>query len=150
MTYKPFVTYGLTAGIATIALFLLFYLIAPSLMLHPAAWWGSLLIYLVAMWVAGRKVRLQSAQPLSFRRAMQHVFPVFVIANALFYAFWYVLLRTDESLIELQFELLKSRGWEGERELLYPSMGRSLLMLLQSFVGGGVLSALLALGLKEE
>ncbi len=150
MKYQPFVKYGLIAGMATIALFLLFYLIRPSMMLHPALWWGSLLIYLVAMWVGGREVRLQSAQPLSFRRAMQHVFPVFVIANVLFYTFWYALLRMDQSLIELQFEILQSRGWEGERELLNPSIGQGLLMLLQSFVGGGILSALLALGLKEE
>ncbi len=145
---EPFVKYGLMAGTATCALFLLFYFIRPAWMLHPALWWGSLLICMVFMWIAGRRARQAGAG--GFRQLMQQVFPVFVVANVLFYAFWYVLLRTDPELIRLQYELLQSRGWEGTIEQLQPTAGQTLLILMQSFIGGAVLSALLAFGLKEE
>ncbi|RME34035.1 MAG: DUF4199 family protein [Deltaproteobacteria bacterium] len=147
---KPFVKYGLMAGTATIALFLLLLLLRPAAMFHPVVWWGSLLIYLTLMWVAGRRARQHSDTPLGFRQMMQQVFPVFVVANALFYLFWYVLLATRPDLVQIQYDILTARGWEGSIELLRPTLAGTLLMLLQSFVGGAVLSALLAWALKEE
>ncbi len=147
---KPFVKYGLMAGTATCALFLLLLVVRPMAMFHPVVWWGSLLLYLVMMWVAGRRARRHSAMPLGFRQMMQQVFPVFVVANTLFYLFWYALLRARPELVQVQYDILTSRGWEGSIEMLRPTLTGTLLMLLQSFVGGAVLSALLAFGLKEE
>ncbi len=150
MWHKLFVKYGLVAGTSTIALFLLFYLLAPQGMLHPAVWWGSLIIYISCMWIAGRRGRQSASTAPSFRQLMQFTFPVFVVANVVFYTFWYLLLQYDSQLVELQYEALRQGGWQGQMEDLAPRLGTFVWTLLQSFLGGAILSALLAWGLKEE
>lgn len=100
------VKYGILAGGATIAYLLLFYLVNPKLMLNPTVLWSSLLIYLFFMfracWEEQRKM-----ENYSFRQALKSAFVVFVLANAMYYTYYFIMFNwLDPGLIEIQRELM--------------------------------------------
>lgn len=102
------VKYGIFAGGATIAYLLLFYLLDPKLMLNPTVLWSSLLIYVFFMF----KVCLKEQGTIpdySFRLALKSAFVVFVVANALYYTYYYIMFNwVDPGLIEVQRELIQA------------------------------------------
>ncbi|KAA3621138.1 MAG: DUF4199 domain-containing protein [Bacteroidetes bacterium] len=98
----PKVKYGLIAGTGTVALFLLFYFSEPAWMLHPALWWGSLLIYIWAM----VKVAREPAK-IGVRQGLREAFGVFALANLIFYVFYYFQFTTfAPELVEMQREMM--------------------------------------------
>ena len=97
------IKYGLIAGIGTIVLFLLFYFSEPAWMLHPALWWGSLLIYI---WAMARVAREPAKE--SVRTGLREAFGVFAVANLVFYVFYYLQFTTfAPELVDLQKELMQ-------------------------------------------
>ena len=107
MKHKQILKFGLIAGSGTVAYFLLFYLINPRLMLHPAIWWASLLIYIWGMVKVLQATGAEFGENWSVLVAVRFPFGVFVLANLLFYIFYYLLFAIiDPELVNLQKELL--------------------------------------------
>ncbi|MEM8907484.1 MAG: DUF4199 domain-containing protein [Bacteroidota bacterium] len=101
--------YGLIAGLATIAYFLLFYQIDPKLMLGPLVYRSSLLIYLVLMFLAVFKARKEAGGGIELKAALRVAFVTYLIANLLFYGFYYLLFNYfDPELVTLQEEMMKA------------------------------------------
>lgn len=131
------------AGVLTVGYFLLFYFINRALLLNPWVWWGSLTIYLVFMFRV-----VQQLDTTAFRQSLQGAFLVFVIANAIFYLFYYLLFSVfDPGLVDLQGELLEGNPlWEGgNTELdLSVTMGRVIFSFAYSLIGGFILALLVS------
>ncbi|MEN0003454.1 MAG: DUF4199 domain-containing protein [Bacteroidota bacterium] len=102
------IRYGIIAGIAVIAYFLLFYVIDRPLMLHVGVSWSSLLVYGTFMVLACQQ--LAKRQPAADLKAyLKPAFTVFVIANAAYYLFYYLLFNAiDPSMVEVQRGLLEA------------------------------------------
>jgi len=97
----------LIAGIGTVLYLLIFYAISPRLMLRSWVLWGSLIIYLICMVLAcyRERERIKGYYPL--QSALKTAFAVFVAANVIYYAFYYVLFNiVDPGLVDLQRELM--------------------------------------------
>lgn len=132
--------YGLIAGVGVIAYFLLFYSIDKGLMLHFGIWWSSMIIYLLAMIFAARKTG-----SFEFRAKVQATFTTFLVANAAFYVFYYLLFGIiDPQLTELQREILLQHpgiGGDIAQQDLHVTLGRSFFYFCRSLIGGFVLAA---------
>jgi hypothetical protein len=130
---------GLAAGGLTVGFFLLFYFTDRALILNPWVWWGSLVIYLVFMF---RTVRRTTAS--SFRESLSSAFLTFVVANALFYLFYYLLFSVfDPGLVDLQREILADHPmWQdnNSRADLSVTIGRTLFSFVYSLLGGFLLA----------
>ena len=115
--------------------FLLFYFIDRALILSPWVWWGSLVIYLVFMF---RAVRQTDAS--SFRESLTNAFLVFIVANALFYLFYYLLFSVfDPGLVDLQREILADHPlWQdgNTKADLSVTIGRTVFSFVYSLIGG--------------
>ena len=106
MASNAAVKYGLIAGIGTIAYFLLFYFIDKELLFNPFVYWVPLGFYLALMWRALQAG--EQGQVPGFRDALRTAFLVFVVANFLYYLFYYLLYSLiDPGLIDLQREAMR-------------------------------------------
>ena len=144
------VKYGFLAGVGAVAYILLFYFFSPRLMLSSVVLWSSLAIYLVAMWMAARRALEVGSELTPFREALKAAFTVFVVANLLYYCFYYLLFTViDPGLIDLQRELLAERlEWIGNPQFqpkdLQVTLGNTFLSYCWSLIGGFLLAALTA------
>lgn len=132
--------YGILAGVGVIAYFLLFYAISKPLMLHFGVWWSSLIIYMVAMLLAIRKI-----QSTDLRQNIQAGFTTFLAANLLFYLFYYLLFtKLDPQLVDLQKSLLLENSQTGQelakQDLSVTAKG-TLFAYLRSLIGGFIMAA---------
>ena len=139
MKQKQGIINGIAAGILTVGVFLLFYFIDRALLLNAWVWWGSLAIYLIFMFRTLRQVNTTS-----FRDSLQAVFLVFILANAAFYLFYYLLFSVfDPGLVDLQRQLLAEHPmWqEGNSDAdLSVTPTRTLFSFIYSLIGGFILS----------
>ena len=155
------VRYGLIAGIGIVAYFLLFYSINARLLFNPWVYWASLGVYLALMWKALQDQQQAGEGPLPFKEGLRTAFLVFVIANLIYYLFYYLLFGLlDPSLVELQKEVMlesleQSRSLlsEQQREEMLRSLengelditpGKVFFTFVRSLISGFVLSAGLA------
>lgn len=155
MASNAAVKYGLIAGIGTIAYFLLFYFIDKELLFNPFVYWVPLGFYLALMWRA-LQVGEQGQAP-GFRDALRTAFLVFVIANFLYYLFYYLLFGLiDPGLIDLQREVMRESleqqgnllSEEQREEMLksldgdglIPTAGKVFFTFVRSLIGGFVLA----------
>ena len=140
--------FGFLTGLITVAYFTAFYLINPRLMLHPVVWWSSLLFYLAGMYYAIERQQAEGGELLSFRAAITPAFQVFVIANALFFIFYYLLFAVvDPSLVTIQEEMMKARAdWLDGADLpdLTVTLKKTFFDFAYSLIGGFVLAAMVA------
>lgn len=143
MKHRQGIINGITAGILTVGYFLLFYFIDRAFLLNPWVWWGSLIIYLVFMFRV-----VQQLDTTAFRQSLQAAFLVFVIANAIFYLFYYLLFSVfDPGLVDLQRELLAENPlWQdGNTEPdLSVTIGRVIFSFAYSLIGGFILALLVS------
>jgi len=136
--------YGLIAGIATVACFGLFYWIDKQLVINLWLWYGSLIIYIWAMYQASKaQFESKEGQEIPFKTALRAPFLVFVVANAIFYLFYYLLCNyIDPEVVEIQMQrLLESefaKNLEGKD--IDMSFSRLLFQYVQSLIGGFILS----------
>jgi len=152
------VKYGLIAGIGTVAYFLLFYFLHTEWLFNPFVYWVSLGFYMALMWRALQEEEQNSGQLLEFREALQSAFLVFVLANFIYYVFYYLLYGLiDPSLIDLQREVMKASleqaggalDEEQKEELLesikgdqlIPTPGTVFFTFVRSLIGGFILAA---------
>ncbi|MBR9920213.1 MAG: DUF4199 family protein [Bacteroidetes bacterium] len=96
------VRFGLLAGLLTLAYFGLFYFVDKAWMLSPVVYYGSLFIYLWAMYQAIREESKAQQAMLSWKDALRTGFVVFLIANAFFIPFFVLLHATDPVLEDIQ------------------------------------------------
>ena len=94
----------MSAGAGTVFIYLLVYFIRKEWMLHPALYWGTLGVYLFFMIRPARQQAQQSEQPLTWRQLIRTPFTVFLIANLIFWIFYFLIFTFDASLRELSQE----------------------------------------------
>ena len=92
---------GIIAGIAVIGYVLLFYYMDKKLALSASVRFSSLLVCALFMYLTIKDVR----EP-DFKVLLRGAFAVFLIANALYYVFDYVLFNViDKSLMDMEKEM---------------------------------------------
>ena len=155
---------GILTGLATIALFGLFHQIEPRWMLHPGFYWGSLMVYLLGMLGACLLEKRYNQGILPFRKALRTTFVTFLVANLLYYGFYYALFNwIDPDLPALQKTMYREfyeqtmEGMELQKNLEkiealdFSVTWKTLLYGFgQGAIGGFILSLILALSVRQE
>ncbi len=97
------IKFGTFAGLGTVVFLFLFYWIEKTLMLSPSVIWSTIFLYLIGMYMAAVEVRKENGGYVDFRTALKASFLVWVIANAIYHAFNYVLYNfLDKDMINVQ------------------------------------------------
>ena len=155
---------GLLTGAITVGLFALFHQLNPRWILQPLFYWGSLVIYLLGMLGVCLLEKRNGQGILPFRQALQTAFLTFLIANLLYYLFYYFLFNTiDPHLAELQRQvylefyeqnfsgLELQKHLQGLEDKDFSVNAKVLLIGFgQGAIGGFLLSLLIALTVKQE
>lgn len=143
MKHRQAIINGTIAGILTVGYFLLFYFIDRPLILTAWVWWGSLVIYLLFMFRV-----VQQLDTTAFRQSLQAAFLVFVLANAIFYLFYYLLFSVfDPGLVDLQREMLTDNPlWRDSNTVvdLTVTVSRTLFSFSYSLIGGFLLALIVS------
>lgn len=153
MKNKTAIIHGLIAGLITILYFVILYAISPPTMLNPLVWWSSLIIYLVAMYLAIKKSSTQSTNFRGIQPGIKVGFLVFVLANFLFYIFFYLLFGVfDPSLVELQKEMMASNPSAAEQldKDFSVTLSSTFFNFIYSLIGGFILSLGIAAILNQD
>jgi hypothetical protein len=105
MSNNKGVRFGIYAGISVVGLYLLLYLIKGELFFNPFVYWATVGIYLAFGWKALEDERQAVGGRLPLADGLKLAFLIFVIANLLYYLFYYLMFKLiDPSLVELQRE----------------------------------------------
>lgn len=132
-------------------------------MLTPLIYWGTLLFYLLAM-LGGNLVWKNSHKGiLPFRKAVQLGFVSFLIANLIFFAFYYWIFNSDPELVEIQLKMMQEFaesypvGSEARTQLESVEItssditfGHCVNKYLRGALGGFLIAVLIALLVKQE
>jgi hypothetical protein len=155
---KPSVSFGLVAGVGTIAYLLLCYWIDTELLINPVIRHLTWLPFVICMILP--LVLMRRDGSLTFKEGLREAFIVYIIANLCFYVFDYIMLTyVDPSLVDLiaeEFEKAIDQGWidleEGDKEKIdhNPTISSYLLTFAQSLIAGFIVAALLALVFRNE
>lgn len=161
------VRYGLFAGLGTIAVMLLLYMIDAK-MIFGWALQATWLVYLFCMYKAVDDVKTENDGFISLREGFTAAFIVFAIANLMYIVFYYVLVNMiDPSLMEIQIqqgieavEKVAEFAGMSEEDLelaiieiekgMEPDIGQTFLGYAISLIGGAIPSIILAAILKTE
>lgn len=128
--------WGIIAGGIVVALFAGIYFLNRPLVLSRGLWLGSGLIYALAMWQAQKTV-----EGSELKEFIQPGFLVFVVANALFYLYYYFLFAVfDPELVDLQAELLRESG-QDPKSAPELTIGSTFFAYAQSLIFGFALAA---------
>lgn len=129
------IRWGIIAGGIVVVLFASAYFIQKELVLQRGLWLSTYLVYIFAMWNAQRKVVADELKPY-----IQPGFMVFVVANALFYLYYYLLFAVfDPELVKLQGELMATQGYD-PKDAVMPTVGGSFFAYAQSLIPGFLLA----------
>ncbi len=124
--------YGLIAGVGTVAYFLLFYFINPRLMFSPWVSWSSLLLFMAGMWYGCKAFYEEQKERSSFRLYIREAFAVYVVANLVYYVFYYLLIDVfDPSLVSIQAEM-GMESLERNKERLDPKQYEQIKETLEN------------------
>ncbi len=144
------IKYGIITGAAIVLYLLLFYSIDKSFLFNPLVFWASLLIPLIGMVVATRKVRDSQDEGMTKKDAITTSFITWVIAMALFHLFLYILFNfIDNGLIDIQKELAeKATGETFKREDLEMTVSlltfRAAFMMIPGFLFSYMIASFLS------
>ena len=129
--------WGIIAGGIIVALFAGVYFLNRPLVLSRGLWLGSLLIYALAMGQAQKT----GDEGEDLKAYIQPGFLVFVVANALFYLYYYFLFAVfDPELVELQAELVRQSG-EEPNSPVQTTIGNTFFSYVQSLILGFIMAA---------
>lgn len=92
---------GLMAGGSLVLYFLLFYFLDKASMLKIWVAAFSILIYVVFMASAVAEQREKQEDIISFKEAISVAFLTFIIANVVYYIFYFIIIKTDPELLTL-------------------------------------------------
>lgn len=159
------VKFGLMAGGGTVIFLCLFYWIDKVLILQPGVIWSTLILYLLGMYMAPLEVRKSQDGIIDFKTALRNAFLVWVIANAIYHLFNYLLYNIlDPEMLEVQrnymldnfdkIEGILSRDnietlKEGTNQLNY-SFFTVLTHYASSLIGGFLFAAVIARMIRRE
>jgi hypothetical protein len=136
---------GIIAGGTCVALFAGVYFLQREWVLSRGLWLGSGVIYLLAMWEAQKPVKSENIQAF-----IQPGFLVFVVANAIFYLYYYLLFAVfDPGLVDLQVQLLVAAGKDPAGASI-PTIGGSFFSYVQSLIFGFVIAAITGAVLRHR
>ena len=93
IAFKASIKYGLLAGFISIAYMLLFYFIDKKMMMGAWVYWSSVAIFCTAMIMAVLAHRRMQVYQLIFFKAVKTVFIVYLIADIIWYIFYYLLFE---------------------------------------------------------
>lgn len=154
---------GIGAGLATILLFYGLYRYDSEVMLSMTTYWSSMVFYVIGIAAAMLRIKSIQAGVLPFRQALQVGFFTFLIANAIFFLFYFWLFTKDQSLIAIQYEqmndfakTLPKDSWGREQmaqtklEDLKITFGDTVFRYARGAIGGFFISAALAALIKQE
>ncbi len=106
---KNEITAGLMAGMATILVLFIAHQIEPIWMLNPILFWGTLIFYFLGMMGACLLIKRQRQGILPFKNAVSSAFLTFLVANLVFYVFYYFMFNVfDPNLSLLQKDLTRA------------------------------------------
>jgi hypothetical protein len=97
------IKYGVFAGIGTIAYYLLFFVSNKELIFTPAVIWSSMLVSVLCMYLCGKKILTKDIQ---FQDILRTVFLVWVIAELMFYLWYYRFYNADASISAIQSKVM--------------------------------------------
>lgn len=165
MKNKHAIRFGIFAGIGTVLFLYLFYWIEKKMMLSPSIVWSTMLLYIIAMFMAPNEEKKENGGYLSFKPALKASFLVYIIANGIYNAFNYVLYNfIDLEMLGIQKEyLLENKEVlenflpEEQYEVFLESiniLNYNLSTVLSNFLftlfGGFVLAAIIARMVRQE
>jgi hypothetical protein len=101
MDRKISLKYGLIAGGSVVLYFLLFYFLDKESMLKMWVSGSSLFLYVIFMAKSVSDQRGLQEDIISFREAISVAFLTFIIANAVYYVFYYFIMKSDPELVEM-------------------------------------------------
>lgn len=158
------ITAGIVAGLVTIVLLFIAHQIEPQWILNPVLYWGTLVFYILGMMGACLLEKRKGHGILPFRSAVRTAFICFLVANALFFGFYYLM----SNVIDPDLALLQKEAAKAYYEQNYSSMElRKYLAQLEEAdfsvtfgtvlsgfgygaIGGFLLSLLVALATRQE
>lgn len=143
------VTYGLIAGIATLVWLTAFYWVDRNYLLTS---WVLLATWIFYLWAMYRAAAPEQDEQL--RTYIRPAILVFVVANALYYIYFYLLFAIiDPGLQDLQIakldEMNKLKDVGGPEALRVSALG-TFISYCSSLLGGFGLASLLALALRNR
>ena len=134
------IRWGILAGGAVVVLFAVLYFTNKAMVLNRGLWLGSTLFYIFGMWQAQKQVESDE-----LKDHIQPGFVVFIIANALFYVYYYFLFGVfDPELVQMQANLLTEGGQEAAKAPL-PTIGKTFTAYMQSLIFGFAIAGAIAL-----
>ncbi len=152
------VKFGLLAGSGTIIFLFLFYWIDKKPILSPEIIWSTMLLYLIGMYMAPVEERKANEGYLDFKTALRAAFIVWIVANAIYHSFNYVLYNfLDAEMLNIQKNYVRDNmnGLEGlmgeeNHELFLANIDNMnydistvIMAYLTSLVGGFIISAII-------
>ncbi len=146
------IKYGIITGAAIVLYLFLFYSADKSNMFNPLVFWSSLLIPMVGMVVATRKVRESQGGEISKKEAIQTSFLTWVLAMVIFHGFIFIMFNyVDNGLIDLQKELVeKATDQKIKREDLEMTFGSVFFRMAFMLIPGFLFSYMIASFLKNK
>ena len=139
--------WGLFAGAICVSLFAMIYFSNKEWIFSSELWYGSMIIYLLAMWKAQSQVESDD-----IKNYIQPGFLVYVVANALFYIYSSTLFtRIDPELPEVYSALMDRIRDNGNEAFLMPVIRDfSLFAYMQSLLIGFGIAAIIGFVLKNR
>ena len=144
------VKYGILTGTAIVLYLFVFHQLDRQLVLNPLVFWSPILVSVIGMTLAVKKVRSDNGGQITQREALKHAFLVFVITYLLFSIFTYALFKfIDPSLVELQKQAMVAAGRKVEGLDFSMTFGKVLFQYAYMLLPGFLLSYMVASFLKK-
>jgi|AntRauTorckE5430_2_1112549.scaffolds.fasta_scaffold00751_8 hypothetical protein len=129
------VKYGIIAGGITVGIYLLFYFFNKELVFNSFLNWATVGLYLAIAWKAIDDERDALGGKLEFQQALKVGFTVFVVANLVYYFYYYFLHGVfDPGLEEVQRAVM-SETLEARKEMISEEQYKAFK---ESLVGDGL------------
>jgi len=150
-TYKQnILKYGLIAGVLTVLILMVLYIINRELMINPMVINMTTLFFIAGMFAGGRKEQEGKSHTLSYLESMRVAFGIYVIANVLYYLFIYTFYNyIDPSLVDVINQNLADQGQDMEKY----EVGYHASILFQNFIVstlfGFILSMILSVFIRR-
>jgi hypothetical protein len=106
---NPAIKYGLLGGAVVVFYFALLYFTGQNLFLSPLLQWGSMVFYLLFMWLVAKEDNDAHGSARDFRERVRAPFVAFLLINLAYWLFYYGLHLYDPSL--LQTEMTAELNW---------------------------------------
>jgi hypothetical protein len=155
------IKYGILAGVGLMLYFLLFYYMDKNRMMEAWVSWSSLFLVLICTFLAVSQQRETNSGIIEFKEALKTGFTVIVLSNLLYYAFFFVLLKSDPELVSILKQnildayksILSEEEWtamEKSYENFSFRFSEALLYFAKSTIGEFFIALLVAALLKRS